>query len=48
MRIYKNKNFWTIEIKINVKATNHEGIFKNLFELPDRRAEIKKIFTTGS
>ena len=40
MRTYKNKNFWTIKRKINVKATNHEGIHKNLlFELPDRRVE---------
>ena len=33
----------TIKIKINVKAMNHEGIHKNLFELPDRRMEIKKM-----
>ena len=33
----------TIKIKINVKAMNHEGIHKNLFELPDRRMDIKKI-----
>ena len=43
-RIYnKNKNFRTIKVKINVKDTNHEGIHKSLFELPDRRVEIKKM-----
>ena len=41
VRIYKDENVRTIEIKINVKATIHEGILKNLFELPDRRMEIK-------
>ena len=29
VRIYKNKNFRIIKIKINVKATNHESIHKN-------------------
>ena len=43
MDIYKNKNFRTIKIKIKVKATNHKGIHKSLFELPDRRVEIKKM-----
>ena len=41
VRIYKDENVRTIKIKINVKATIHEGILKNLFELPDRRMEIK-------
>ena len=39
----QKQNFRTIKIKINVKATNHEGIHKNLFELTDRRVEIEKI-----
>ena len=43
MRIYKDENFRTIKIKINVKVMNYEGIHKNLFELPDRRMEIKKM-----
>ena len=30
-------------MKISVKATIHEGINKNLFDLPDRRVEIKKM-----
>ena len=42
-RIQKNKNFRTIKIKITVKATNHKDIHKNLFELADRRMEIKKM-----
>ena len=41
--ICKNKHVETIKIKINVKAKNHEGIQKNLFELPDRTVEIKKM-----
>ena len=41
VRIYKDENVRTIKIKINVKATIHKGILKNLFELPDRRMEIK-------
>ena len=41
VRIYKDENVRTIKIKIKVKATIHEGILKNLFELPDRRMEIK-------
>ena len=41
VRIYKDENVRTIKIKINVKATIHEGILKNLCELPDRRMEIK-------
>ena len=43
MRIYKDENFWTIKMKIDVKAKNHEGIHKNLFEFPDKRMEIKKV-----
>ena len=30
-------------MRINVKPTNHEGIHKILFELIDRRVEIKKM-----
>ena len=41
--MYQNKNFQIIKIKINVKATNHDGIHKSLFELPDKRVEIKKM-----
>ena len=43
MRIFKNKSFRLIKMKISVKATNHEGINKNLFDLLDRRVEIKKM-----
>ena len=43
MRIYKNKNLRIVKIKINVKATNQEGIYKNLFELPDKKVEIKRM-----
>ena len=32
-----------MKIKVNVEATNQEGIHKNPFELPDRRVEIKKM-----
>ena len=43
MRIYKDENFRTIKVKTNIKASNHEGIHKTLFELPDRRMENKKM-----
>ena len=33
----------TFKIKIKVKATNHKGIRRNLFELPDRIVEIEKM-----
>ena len=39
----QKQNLRTIKLKINVKATNHKGIHKSLFELPDRRMKIKKI-----
>ena len=40
---YKNKKTFRLVVKINVKATNQKCIHKNLFELSDRRMEIKKM-----
>ena len=39
----KRQKLSNYQKKITVKATNHKDIHKNLFELADRRMEIKKM-----